>query len=468
MTTVHHTGAASTATRAAAPPVRTGVMLTILLLGQFMALLDVSVVNVAASTIRTELHASGAGLQLVVAGYTIAYAMLLITGARLGDRLGHRRVYLAGLAVFTAASLACGLAANTDMLIGFRLVQGAGAALMVPQVLSLIQRHFPPQARARALGRYAAVIACGAIVGQVVGGALVGANLAGTGWRPVFLVNVPVGIAVLVAGWRALPRDKGEPGRRMDVSGLVTLSAAVLLFVVPLVLGREERWPAWGWVCLVASVALLPVFVLAQRRASAPLVPGRVLRSPGMLPALGAIFVTMAGYAGYLLSIALHLQSGLGFSPLRAGLTFVPGGICFAVASLNWRRVPARWQHRMIPGGLLLGALSLVLVAVALRGGSGPGALFWVSQVCFGLGFGSAFSPLVTLALARVPAADAADASGLLTTMVQLAQVVGVATFASLYLSLAPSAHALAVTVLAAGGAAVLAAGCAALLPRSA
>jgi EmrB/QacA subfamily drug resistance transporter len=456
--------------RTAAPAPRTGVLLTILLLGQFMALLDVSVVNVAAPTIRTDLHASGAGLQLVVAGYTIAYAMLLITGARLGDRLGHRRVYLAGLALFTAASLACGLAASTGMLVGFRLVQGAGAALMVPQVLSLIQRHFPPQARARALGRYAAVIACGAIVGQVVGGALVGADLAGTGWRPVFLVNVPIGVAVLVAGWRALPRDAGEPGRRMDLSGLVTLSGSVLLFVVPLVLGREEHWPVWGWLCLAASVVLLPVFALVQRRATAPLVPGRVLRAPGMLPALAAIFVTMAGYAGYLLSMALHLQSGLGFSPLHAGLTFVPGGICFALASLNWRRVPARWHRRMIPVGLLVGALSLVLVALAMRGGTGPGPLFWLSQACFGLGFGSAFSPLITLALARVPAADAADASGLLTTMTQLAQVVGVATFATMYLSLVgrdPSAHALALTATAEAAAAVVAAAFAFLLPRS-
>jgi predicted MFS family arabinose efflux permease len=177
-----------------------------------------------------------------------------------------------------------------------------------------------------------------------------------------------------------------------------------------------------------------------------------------MLPALGAIFMTMAGYAGYLLSMALHLQSGLGFSPLRAGLTFVPGGVFFALASLNWRRVPARWHRRMITAGLLLGGVAMVLVALAFRSGHGPGPLFWVSQVCFGLGFGSAFSPLITLALSRVPTADAADASGLLTTMVQLAQVVGIATFATLYLSLSPSAHALAVTAIAEAAAAALAA----------
>ncbi|HKS98078.1 MAG TPA: MFS transporter [Rugosimonospora sp.] len=468
MTTVH----APAPVRTGAPgPVRTGPLLTILLLGQFMAILDVSVVNVAIPTIRTDLHASGAGLQLVVAGYTIAYAMLLITGARLGDRLGHRRIFLTGLAVFTTASLACGLAGSTRLLIGFRLVQGAGAALMVPQVLSLIQRHFPPAARARALGRYAAVIASGVIVGQVVGGALVGADLWGTGWRPVFLVNVPIGLAVLVAGLRLLPADSGEPGRGLDLPGLVTLSAAVLLFVVPLVLGREEHWPVWGWVCLGASAALLAVFVPVQRRAAAPLVPGRVLRAPGMLPALAAIFATMAGYGGYLLSMALHLQVGLGYSPLRAGLTFVPAGLSFAVASLNWRRVPARWHRRMIPVALLLGAVALALVAVAVRAGHRPDAVFWLSQVCFGLGFGGAFSPLITLALSRVPAPDAADASGLLTTMTQLAQVVGVATFATLYLSLLgsrPSGPALALTASAEAAATILAAAFAYLLPRRA
>jgi EmrB/QacA subfamily drug resistance transporter len=475
MTTVHRTGTAPAAVtvpaRTAARAPRTGAILTIILLGQFMALLDVSVVNVAAPTIRADLHASGAGLQLVVAGYTIVYAMLLITGARLGDRLGHRQVFLGGMVLFTVASLACGLAPSTGMLVGFRMVQGAGAALMVPQVLSLIQRHFPPRERARALGRYAAVIASGAVVGQVVGGALVGADLAGTGWRPVFLVNVPIGVAVLAAGWRILPRDAGEPDRRLDLPGLVTLSAAVLLFVVPLVLGREEHWPVWGWVCLAASAALLPIFALVQRRASAPLVPGRVLRAPGMLPALGAIFVAMAVYGGYLLSVALHLQSGLGYSPLHAGLTFVPVGLCFGFASLNWRRVPARLHRRMIPTGLLLGGVSLALLSVSVRDGSGPDALFWVSQVLFGLGFGCAFSPMITLALAGVPAADAADASGLLTTMTQLAQVVGVATFATLYLSLVgrdPSGHAMALTAAATAAATVLAAASAFLLPRPA
>src|SRR5256714_2562156 len=253
-----------------APTRGNGVLLATILFGQFMAILDVSIVNVAVPTIHLDLHASGAALQLVVAGYTIAYAVLLITGARLGDRLGHRRVFLLGLATFTAASLACGLATSTGALIGFRLVQGAGAALMVPQVLSLIQRLFTGAARARAFGLYAAVIAGAAVIGQVAGGALVGADIGGTGWRPVFLVNVPIGILLTVAAYRLLPADRGEPGRGFDLAGVATLAAAVLLFVVPLVLGHEEHWPVWGWVSLGASAVLFGLFALVERRGHRP------------------------------------------------------------------------------------------------------------------------------------------------------------------------------------------------------
>src|SRR2546423_2595566 len=193
------------------PPRAGGALLLTILFGQFMAVLDVSIVNVAVPTIHLDLHASGAGLQLVVAGYTISYAVLLITGARLGDRLGHRRVYLLGLALFTVASLACGLATSTGELIAFRLVQGAGAALLVPQVLSLIQRLFTGAARARAFGLYAAVIAGAAVVGQVAGGALVAADFGGTGWRPGLLVNVPIGIVPTIAPARPLPAHPREP-----------------------------------------------------------------------------------------------------------------------------------------------------------------------------------------------------------------------------------------------------------------
>src|SRR5271167_221151 len=206
-------------------PVRPGLILAVVLIGQFMAVLDASIVNVAAPSIHASLHASGAGLQLVVAGYTITYAVLLVTGARLGDILGHRRVFLAGLVLFTLASLGCGLAGTASLLIALRFVQGAGAALMIPQVLSLIQRTHAGPARARAMSRYSAVLAGGAVVGQLVGGLLISANL----------FNSPIGVLLLVVGVRGLPHGKGEPGRTLDLAGLALLTPAVLAFVLPLV-----------------------------------------------------------------------------------------------------------------------------------------------------------------------------------------------------------------------------------------
>ena len=420
-----------------------GLLLALVLGGQFMAVLDASVVNVAAPTIRADLHASGAGLQLVVAGYTIAYAVLLVSGARTGDLLGQHRAFLAGLGLFTVASLACALAPTTTSLVAFRCLQGAGAALMVPQVLSLIQRSFGGAALARALSLYSAVIAGGIVVGQVAGGLLVSADLFGTGWRPVFAVNVPIGVALLAAGARILPRDRGEPGRGLDLPGLLTLSPAVLLLVVPLVFGPQEGWPAVGWLALAATVPVFAAFLAVERRARAPLFPGRVLGAPGMVPAALTQFIAMSTYGGFLLATALHLQSGLGDSPLRAGLTFVPTATGFTLTSLNWRRVPQRWHRPMIPAGLLLAAAGYLATALILRGGGHGGAPLVLALAATGLGFGASFSPLLTVALTHVPTADAAEASGLLATLIQLAIVVGIATFGTLYLTLVrhPAAH---------------------------
>jgi MFS family permease len=229
---------------------RAGLMLAVLLLGQFMCIIDVLVVNVAMPSIGASLHASGASLQLVVGGYTIAYAMLLITGARLGDRYGRRRAYQAGVITFTAASLACALAPDSQLLVAFRFAQGAGAAALVPQVFSLIQLRFTGPARARALSAYAAVLSAGAVAGLVIGGAVVSADLFGLGWRPVFGINVPIGIALALAVPRLIPHDEpqvGTPGtRRLDLAGLLVAGPAVLLVVLPLVLGHEAGWPPPG------------------------------------------------------------------------------------------------------------------------------------------------------------------------------------------------------------------------------
>jgi MFS family permease len=420
-------------------------LLATVLAGQFMAVLDATIVNVATPTIRLDLHTSGSELQLIVAGYTIAYAVLLITGARLGGIVGYRRMFLGGLAVFTAASFACGFAPNADTLIAFRFVQGAGAALMVPQIFSLIQRNFQGTARARALGLFGAIIALGAVVGQVVGGVLVTANVLGTGWRPVFLVNVPIGLVLLLAATRTLPRDLTRGGHRLDVPGLVALAGAVLLLVVPLVLGHEEGWPVWTYAALALSIVVLGIFVAIERgvaaRSGAPLISTRVLRAPGMAASLTSLFLGMAAYAGFLFAFAQHLQAGLGDSAQAAGLTFGPAALGFAISSLNWRRVPTEWHRRMIVAGFGLAAVGYAATAAVLGAGGSGGPALLATLFITGLGQGAGLSPLLSVALETVAPADAPDASGLLTTVIQLGFVVGVATFGSVFLSIATPAR---------------------------
>ncbi|MET7648641.1 MFS transporter [Streptomyces sp. NPDC005426] len=425
---------------------RPGRLLALVLGAQFMALLDAFIVNVAAPTIRTEFGASGAELQLVVAGYTIAYAVLLITGARLGSVFGHGRVHLAGLAVFTAASLACGLAAGSAQLIVFRVVQGVGAAVMIPQVLSLIQQNFTGAARLRALGAYGAVLATGAAAGQVVGGVLVSADLFGTGWRPAFLVNVPIGLVLLVLGVRGLPREpRGDRGRRearargLDVTGLVMLAGGVTLLTVPLVLGQELDWPAWTWICLLASVVFFAGFTAYETwlaaRGGAPLIALGVLRAPGIARAALRILLAMAVNAGFLFAMTLHVQGGLGYSAMRTGLMFAPTALTFGAVGLTWRRWPARWQGALVPTGFVLIAAGATVIGLALRDGGDGGPGLYAGFVIMGCGLALGFSPTLTGALANVRPEDAADASGLLVTVTQLGQLIGVAAFGTLYLN---------------------------------
>ena len=347
-------------------------MLAVLLAGQFMALLDVTIVNVAMPTIGRTLHASGAELQLVVSGYTVSYAMLLITGARLGDLAGRRRMFLAGIALFTLSSAVCGFAPGIIVLIIARFAQGAGAAATMPQIISVIQARLAGRARATALSAYSAVLASGFVVGQVFGGLLVNANLFGSQWRPVFLVNVPIGLAVLCLAPRVVPRDARAGGRRLDLAGLAIAGPAVFAIVLPLMLGHQEGWPPWILACIAAGIVLAAVFVLVERRiagrAGDPLLNLRVLRAPGLGSGLAAVAILMVSYGGFLFTLALQLQDGLGESALRAGLTFAPSALAFGLCGFYWSRLPARVHH---------------LLTRRLRGGDGrlrsarPGPVVW-------------------------------------------------------------------------------------------
>src|SRR2546430_10666672 len=333
------------------------LMLAVLLLGQFMCIIDVLVTNVALPSIAASLQASGASLELVGGGYTIAYAMLLIPGARLGDRYGRRRTYLAGVLIFTAASLACALGPDGQALIGFRLVQGAGAAVLVPQVFSIIQLNFTGPARARALSAYAAVLSAGAVTGLVLGGVVVTADLFGTGWRPVFAINVPIGIVLAAAVPRLVPPDEtstsapaanGAAGRagQLDLAGLGAAACAVLLIVLPLVLGPREGWPAWGSGCIAAGAVLAAGFVLIERRVAArggdPLLNLAVLRAPALPSGLVTLAATQIGYGGLLFARTRPPPGGAGggTAPGRGAYPAVAAGVGAAPGASA--RPPAR------------------------------------------------------------------------------------------------------------------------------
>lgn len=421
-------------TAVAARP-RAGSMLAALLVGQAMASMDNSIVAVAAPAIRADLGASGAVQQLVLAGYTLAFAVLVVTGARLGARYGYQRVFLLGLAGFTLTSLVCGVAPNSAILVAARVAQGATAAVMTPQVLSLIQLRFEGGARARAIGLYSMVLALGVAAGQIVGGVVVTLDVAGLSWRPAFLVNVPIGLVLLVLGPRLLPAGAAAPAR-LDLVGVWLLSAAMVGVVLPLVLGREQGWPVWAWLgTLCVGGILLAVFLRHEGRVAAPLVDLAVLASRAVRLGLAACCAVMGCYAALLFTLTLHMQDGLGFTALRAGLAFVPYATGFAACSLLAARLPARVRD-LLP---IAGPLAFAVAAIVLAGISRDGwpvlaasALLLVA----GAGHAAGFTPLVTRIAAAVRPDQAASLSALVSTSALLSSVLGVVALGGVYLAL--------------------------------
>jgi len=458
------------------PPARhRGLLLAVLLAGMVMNNIDVAIVNVSGPSIGAGLSASGAELQLIVSGYVLAYAMLLITGARLGDLRGYRRTFLTGLAIFTLASLACGLAPAAVPLIAARVVQGVGAALMVPQVLTGIQRAFPDgPARLRALGWYAAALSGGAVVGQVLGGVLVWADLFHTTWRPAFLINVPIGIVLLIAAARLLPPDQERRRDRLDFAGVATLSATAMLTVLPLILGRDLHWPLWVWICLAASGPALAAFIATQRAAAAhgrhPLVNLSILTRP-VWQALLSNAAASSTYFSMLFVLALYLQRGLGHSALFSGLALVSWVAAFGAAGPVLRRFPSGLVPYLIAAGHLLLASAYASLAIA---GQPSGPLLVATLGLGGLGLGCGFSATLAHLSAAVPPRFAADLSGLVTTIAQVSAVAGVATFGTTYLAVvggrvgaSAATHAFAVTNGALAATALVAAGLGYLAVRS-
>ncbi|MCZ4124638.1 MFS transporter [Streptomyces sp. H39-S7] len=422
-----------------------GRLLVSLLGGMFLGSVDIAIVNIATPSIRDHLGASGGQLELIVSGYTLTYAMLLITSARLGDRHGYRRVYLLGLVVFTAASAACGLATSPGVLIAARIVQGAGAAMTTSQVLTGIQLHFEGRERARALGLYTAVLSTSAVLGQVLGGVLVSANLFGTAWRPAFLINVPVGIVLIAVAWSCLPAVAPKRGKKLDIPGALTLSAALLLLIVPIMMGREAGWPLWTWAGLTASAGAFVLFVRVERRQAArggnPLVTLSLLTRRPVALALISQAATVATYFGMLFVLALYLQRGLGRSAGFSGLSLVSWVAAFGIAGPLLGRSGPRAKRLAAPvGRLVLGAAFAGIALTLATGQAGNDALLIALLGIGGLGYGAAFSGTLTGLTSTVTDEYAAEVSGLFNTTIQVGGSLGVAVFGTVYLDIAPHA----------------------------
>lgn len=419
--------------------------LSLLLMTPFLAAADVSVANLAGPAIRRGLGASGTAVQLVVGAYIVAYAVLLITGARLGRAYGYKRLFVLGMTMFGTASLVGGLAPNLVVLVVMRVLQGTGAALMVPQALTGIQLGFTGARRVRAIAGFAASLSLGAVFGQVVGGALVSADILGSSWRPIFLINVPICYGTAMAAHRLLPPDPVRGASCLDLPGVLTLCLSVLLLVVPLTVGPTTGWPSWTWVALAASVPCFGLFLATQRRAATmgrdPLIDAGLMSRPTIAWGLVAMSVAYATNFALLFVVAKYVQLGLGHSALVSGFVLVPWSVAFGVSRPILGLFPA-WVAPWLPtGGFLVLSLAYLAVGVALLAGQLPAALLAGVLTPGGFGLGATYTTMVSHLTDAVSTRHASDLSGLIPTTSQIGGAIGIAGFGSLYLTLA-GAHA--------------------------
>lgn len=413
--------------------------LLLLLSGTFMVVLDFFIVNVALPSIQHDLKATDSALQLVVAGYGLANAAGLITGGRLGDLFGRRRMFMLGLLLFTLASAACGLAQGTVMLIAARIVQGLSGALLQPQVLAMLGLVFTGEARAKAFGAYGVALGLAAALGQLVGGLLIHADLAQLGWRLCFLINVPIGLAGLVLGLRFIPPFAPEARSRLDIPGALWVALALAAVLWPLVEGRQQGWPMWSVLMLIVALPLVAGLALHQRRLEKrgghPLIPPALFRLPAFVAGLGVTLAFFAGNASFYFVFALYLQQILGLGALASGLVFTVLAVGFFATSMTAKKLAERLGSQLIAiGALLLAAGHGLMIAVVLAH-PGSGAVAWLLPVlCLqGAGLGMIIAPLMSVVLASVPAAHAGVAAGVASTVQQVGNSLGVALIGILF-----------------------------------
>ncbi|MGW6742567.1 MFS transporter [Streptomyces sp. NPDC055025] len=411
---------------------RRWLALAVVMTAAFMDLVDVTIVNIAIPSIERDLGASFGAIQWVTAGYALAFAAGLITGGRLGDIYGRKRLFLIGITGFTVASALCGFAANPEMLVGSRLLQGAMAALMVPQVLAIIHVTFPAHERGKVFGMFGAIVGLGAVSGPLLGALLTQWNLLGLEWRPIFLINLPVGIAGVVLGRKFITESRAPKALRLDLVGVVLVTAALLMLIYPLTRGRELGWPLWGHLCMAGSLVVLAGFVVYERRKTrkdgSPLVELSLFRVKSFAAGIAVQLTFGVALGIFFLVWTLYMQIGLGWSPLRAGLTGVPFSIAVSVAAgLSVQKLVPRFGRKVLQTGALTMVAGLLLY-IWEAGRYGLEIHSWqmaLPLVVMGLGMGLIVAPLTDAVLSGVPREHSGSASGLINTTQQMGNALG-------------------------------------------
>ncbi|MFI0980763.1 MFS transporter [Streptomyces sp. NPDC021093] len=417
----------------------------LVLTAAFMVLADVSIVNTAAPAIQDDLGASLADIQLIVAGYQIGYATLLVTGGRLGDLAGRRAIFSTGLLLFTLASLACGLAPTPELLIGARVVQGLSAGLLYPQVLATIQTVLSPERRAGGFAALGAVISMGTIAGPVLAGVLISLDIAGSSWRAVFLINVPIGLVALVLAQKLVPVARNENAGRTSVSSALLLSALLVALMTPLTVGRDHGWPLWSWLLLAATVPLAWGFLVQQgriaKRGNTPLLPPGLWRDRVFRLGVTLYFVFFSALYSFFLYFSYLLQYGLGESALEAGLSMVTYSVGSFITSTRSKGLIARHGGRKVAlwGALASAAGSALMIIPVLLVHDWTLSL-WIIPPIFvtGCGLGLVLAPLLSTVLAGIQSSEAGAASGLLSTGQQVGGAVGIAVIGMAVLGAIP------------------------------
>lgn len=402
-----------------------------------MDLIDITVVNVALPTIRTDLQASGTQLEWVVSAYMLAFAAMLIVAGSFGDLFGRKRVFVGGIVVFGLASLAAGVAQSPGELIAARVVQGAAAAAMIPQLLGTFRAMFDADERGKAFGLYGAILGFASAIGLVLGGVLTDADLFGWSWRSVFLVNIPVALITLVATVRVVPETHDPQAERPDGLGAVLLAGSVVALAYPLLEGRTLGWPAWVWLVFAAGVGglILLARIEGQRRGVAPLLRTELLRIPAFSAGLGVMLAFSAGMQGFFLMFAVWIQVGMGFSPLAAGLTtlaFSVGSFLLAPMAVPLAQKYGRLVLSIGGAGMALGIVGIALGASHVGHGGDPWPVVPGLAVA-GVGLSLLIIPLANVVLAAVPHEVASGAGGSFSTAQQLGGAVGVALVGTVF-----------------------------------